>query len=256
MQKSFDGGKHWTDPQNLFAMNDACYNFDPIEGRCVADGYSGFRIDLTASPSVDIANGAPTGVGATNEIVDAWSDGRLGLNREATFFSYSMNGGASWATPTPISQPGDRSLYSAPAISPTGDRVYVVYEGPITPWMGADFTSPRLYHGVFQTAAIGASGAPGGWAVIENGPLADIRASYPGHDLYQERVGDYVYAAATRTYGVGVWTDVRDAAVCPAIQSWRAASWAAGHRVTPAPWPLSDCPATWGNTNIYAATTG
>ena len=256
MQKSFDGGKHWTQPQSLFPMNDACYNIDPIEGRCVADGYSGFRIDLTASPSVDIANGAPTGAGATNEIVDAWSDGRLGLNHEATFFSYSMNGGASWANPTPISQPGDRSLYSAPAISPTGDRAYVVYEGPITPWMGANFTSPRLYHGVFQTAAIGASGAPGGWTVIENGPLGDIRASYPGHDLYQERVGDYVYAAATRTYGVGVWTDVRDAAVCSAIQSWRAASWAAGHRVTPAPWPLSDCPATWGNTNIYAATTG
>ncbi len=29
-----------------------------------------------------------------------------------------------------------------------------------------------------------------------------------------------------------------------------------GQRVPGAPWPLSDCPATWGNCDNYAATTG
>jgi hypothetical protein len=257
MQKSFDGGNHWTVPQNTVPMNDACYNFDPVEGRCVADGEAGARIDLSASPSVDIANGAPTGLGATNEIVDAWSDGSLGLNSEKTFLTFSTNGGATWATPSAISLAGDRSLYSAPAISPTGDRLYVVYEGPTTPWQGADMTTPRLYHGVFLTAPVGASGIPGAWSTVENGPLADLRAAYPGHDIYQERVGDYVYAAATATYGAAVWTDLRNAAVCNPVQAWRAASFAAGHRVLPgAPWPLADCPANWGNTDIFAATTG
>lgn len=257
MQKSFDGGKHWTNPQDIFPMNDACYNFDPVEGRCVADGDAGARIDLTAAPSVDIANGAPTGAGATNEIVDAWSDGRLGLNNEKTFLSWSKDAGATWATPAPVSLAGDRSLYSAPAISPTGDRLYVVYEGPITPWQGADMTTPRLYHGVFLTAPVGVTGAPGTWSTVESGPLADLRASYPGHDIYQERIGDYVYAAATATYGAGVWADLRNAAVCNPVQSWRAASFAAGHRLLPgAPWPLSDCPANWGNVDIFAATTG
>jgi hypothetical protein len=117
-------------------------------------------------------------------------------------------------------------------------------------------TTPREYHGVFLTAPIGSS-APGTWSTIENGPLGDLRASYPGHDIYQERIGDYVYAAATPTYGAAVWTDLRDAGVCDAVQAWRAASFAAGHRVLPsAPWPLGVCPATFGNTNIYAATTG
>jgi hypothetical protein len=69
-------------------------------------------------------------------------------------------------------------------------------------------------------------------------------------------VGDYVYAAATATYGASVWTDVRRATVCNAVQSWRAASFAAGHRLLPAPWPLGDCARTWGNVDIYAATTG
>jgi hypothetical protein len=101
------------------------------------------------------------------------------------------------------------------------------------------------------------NGAPGTWSTLENGPLGDLRASYPGHDIYQERIGDYVYAAATSTYGASVWTDLRNAAVCDPVQSWRAASFAAGHRVLPgAPWPLSDCPATFGNTDIFAATTG
>jgi hypothetical protein len=257
MQKSFDGGNHWTRPQDILPMNDACYNFDPVEGRCIADGYAGARIDLSAMPSVDIANGAPTGAGATNEIVVAWSDGHFGLNNEVTFLSWSKNGGSSWSDPSVVSLEGDRSLYSAPAISPTGDRVYVVYEGPQTPWQGADMTTPRRYHGVFRTASIGPSGAPGAWSTIENGPLGDLRASYPGHDIYQERIGDYVYAAATSAYGASVWTDLRNAAVCDPVQSWRATSFAAGHRVLPgAPWPLGECPATFGNTDIFAATTG
>jgi hypothetical protein len=258
MQKSFDGGNHWTQPVDVQPMNDSCYNIDPVEGRCVGDGWSGVRIDLAAAPSVDIANGAPSGAGATDEIVDAWSDGRFGLNHEVTLFSYSTNGGSTWSTPATVSLVGDRSTYSAPAISPTGDKVYVVYEGPQTPFE-TDFTTPRSYHGVFRSALIGSGGAPGSWTTVENGPLGDLRATYPGHDLYQERIGDYVYAAATPTYGAGVWTDARDAAVCSAIQTWRAASFAAGHRVLPgAPWPLGSgvCPATFGNTNIYAATTG
>jgi hypothetical protein len=49
----------------------------------------------------------------------------------------------------------------------------------------------------------------------------------------------------------GVWTDARDAGVRQAIQQYRQASLAAGERVLPAPWPLRDCPATFGNTDIW-----
>jgi len=255
--KSFDGGKHWTAEQRGPTINDSCYQFDPVEGRCVMDGYAGARTDLSAAPSVDIANGAPTGAGATNEIVDAWSDGRPSFNHETTMLSYSTDGGASWSPPTPVSLPGDRSMYSAPAISPVGDRVYVVYEGPTAPWRGADMTAPRPYHGVFRSAPVDvATGAPGAWTTLYNGPLGDLRGTFPGHDIYQERVGDYVYAAASRTYGVSVWTDARDAAVCDAVQDYRAASFAIGELALPAPWPLRDCPAQFGNTDTWSATTG
>jgi hypothetical protein len=255
MFKSFDGGVHWTQEQDTVAISDPCFFVDPVEGRCVMDGYAGARIDLAAGPSVDIANGAPTGQGATNAIVDAWSDGRQGLNNEKTLVSWSTDGGASWAAPVVASVPGDRSMYSAPAISPDGSRIYVTYEGPTAPWRGADMTSPRPYHGVFRSAAFG-PGGPSGWETLYSGPLGDLRGTYPGHDIYQERVGDYVYAAASAGYGAGVWTDARDAAVCNDVQQYRAASLAAGTLALPAPWPLTDCPAGFGNTDIWAATTG
>ncbi|HEY2948649.1 MAG TPA: hypothetical protein VGJ53_09655 [Micromonosporaceae bacterium] len=248
---STDGGASWSKMQTLFRTTDPCSFVDPIYGRCVMDGYAGARTDLSAAPSVDIANGAPTGAGATNTIVDAWVDGTF--NAEKTMVAWSRNG--SWSTPAPVSLPGDRPIYAAPAISPTGDLAYVVYEAVTSPWRGADMTSPRPYHGVLLSAAVPATGNAT-WATEFVGPTGDIRASYPGHDLYQERIGDYVYAAATRTYGVGVYIDASNAAVCPAIQAYRASSLAAGQRTLPAPYPPTDCPATFGNTDVVSVTTG
>ena len=254
MQKSADGGKHWSAPQNVQSMNDMCFQVDPVEGRCVMDGYAGARIDLSAAPSVDIANGAPTGDDATNLIVDAWSDGRSGFNSEKTLLSASGDGGATWSAPAAVSSPGDRSMYSAPALAPDGSRVYLMYEGPTAAWRGTDMTSPRPYHGVFRSAAVSGS-TIGAWQTLYDGPLGDLRGTFPGHDIYQERVGDYVYAAASRSYGVGVWTDAADTAVCPDVQQYRADSLAAGTLALPAPWPLADCPDRFGNTETRSVST-
>ena len=51
MVKSYDGGQTWTRPQNIVSMNDACYNVDPVIGRCVEDGVAGARTDFLAAPS-------------------------------------------------------------------------------------------------------------------------------------------------------------------------------------------------------------
>jgi hypothetical protein len=61
-----------------------------------------------------------------------------------------------------------------------------------------------------------------------------------------------VYAVAGNSYATAVWNDVRDAAVCPAISAYRA-SVQAGADVT-APAPQQDCPATFGNTDIFGWT--
>ena len=147
-------------------------------------------------------------------------------------------------------------MYSAPAIAPDGKTMYLVYETLGGPWVGADMFTPRPYRGVFRQSPIDPDGAPTGWSTVYAGPWGDLRGTYPGHDLYQERVGDYVYATATRTYGAGVWTDARNAPVCDAVQQYRASSAAAGAHALPAPWPPAACPSDWCNIDIWSATTG
>ncbi len=178
---------------------------------------------------------------ATNELVDAWSDGRFGLNNEKTLLSYSTNGGVTWSAPTSVSEPGDRSVYSAPAISPNGQRSTWCTWRSRQPFQNTT-ASPRPEHGVLRTATIGAGGTPGAWTTVDTGRSGDARGTSQGRILYNEFLGDYVYAIATRTYGAGVWTDVRNTADCPAMDVWRQASFNAGHVVFPAPWPLGDCP--------------
>ena len=254
MVTSSTGGATWDRPVDFMQMNAACFFFDPVAGRCNMEGPAGARNDLMAMPSVDIANGAPTGAGATNEIVDAWSDGRFGLNNEVTLLSFSTDGGQAWSAPATVSVPGDRALYSAPAIAPDGSRVYVAYDAFTTAFTTTTGT-PRLEHGTLLSSAIGANGAPTGWTTEFVGPSGDARGTVQGRILYNEFLGDYVYAIATRDYGAGVWTDVPNTADCPAMDAWRQASFNASHLVFPAPWPLKDCAANFGNNDISSATT-
>ena len=256
MIKSFDGGKTWGKPRDVLPMNDACWFVEKIEGRCVYDGIAGARTDIAAMPSIDIANGAPSGLDASDEIVDAWSDGSGGLNHEKTLFSYSNDHGDTWSEPAAISNTGDRSAYSAPAISPNGGTVYVVYQAVTTDIDESTTATPRLEHGVLLSSELDENGVPGTWTTEFSGPTGDLRGTTQGRIMYNEFFGDYVYAIATRDYGAGVWTDVQNTADCPAMDTWRQDSFTAGHRILPgAPWP-GDCTGNFGNNDIHGATTG
>ena len=252
--KSFDGGKTWTKQQNIGLAVDTCFSvsFDGIGFRCVMDGIAGARDDLSSAPSVDIANGAPTGTGATDEIVRTWVDGRDGLNQEHVFTSYSTDGGATWSAPAEMETTGDRGYYSAIAVSPSGTDAYLVYNAFTTPFRD-NTTAPRGLVGVVKHADIGGSGAPGAWTELHRSPVGDPRGSAQ-NNLWLEFLGDYVYAVATDTYGAGVWNDTRNAADCPAIDAWRAQAQTAienGTTVPDAPAPQQGCSATFGNSDIF-----
>jgi hypothetical protein len=222
MIKSLDGGKHWTKPQNIFTAFDTCNAFEPSIGRCVEDGVGGARSDLSPAPSVDIANGAPTGGAATNRIVISWVDGRDGLNREHVMYSQSTNGGASWQTPSQLESPPDRGYYSAPAISPDGTDVWVVYNAFDTPFRESAEGpgNDRQLVGVVMHANWPAGGARGAFSEVHRGATGDARGSSQ-NDLAAEFLGDYVYAASTNDYGMSVWNDVRNAENCPAVDEYR-----------------------------------
>jgi hypothetical protein len=249
--KSFDGGATWTKPMELYRIVDPCFalNFDGSTLRCVEDGLAGARNDLAASPSVSIANGAPTGAGATNQIVNAWADGRDGLNDEHVLFSTSTGGGTpgTWSTPRAIETLAtDRGLYAAPAISPTGGDVWVVYNAFTTPFQTTT-TTPRTLVGVVTHASI-SGGTVGAFSEVHRGAPGDPRGSSQ-NNLVIEFLGDYVYAVAGNSYAAAVWQDARNAADCPAIDAWRAGvqtATTADDLPTPAPHVVG--PPTFGNT--------
>jgi hypothetical protein len=252
LAKSFDGGRSWTRPMDLYRVTDPCFFVDPVIFRCVMDGIAGARSDLAAAPSVDIANGAPTGADATNLIVNTWADGRDGLNNEDVMFSHSSGGGlpGTWSAPRRISDAGDRGYYAAPALSPDGTDVYVVYNAFTTPFRN-DTTSPRSLVGVVKHANATAAGVPGAFTTLHRGAPGDPRGSSQ-NDLTAEFLGDYVYAAASRTYAAAVWNDARFAADCPAIDVWRMSlRTETTADDVPRPAPNVVCPPTFGNTDIF-----
>ncbi|MBI2238950.1 MAG: exo-alpha-sialidase [Actinobacteria bacterium] len=257
MVKSFDGGAGWTRPRAIGRVTDPCFalQFDGAGRRCVSDGLSGARNDLSASPSVSIANGAPSGAGATDEIVLTWVGFDAG-GAEHVFVRYSTNGGATWSSQTPVETPGDRGYYSAPALSPSGDDLYLVYNAWTTPFR-ENTTDARSLVGVVLHSDIDLlTGAPTGFTEIHRGLPGDPRGSSQ-NNMVLEFLGDYVYAAATDDYAVAVWNDARNASPCNAVNEWRDDVRAAGAltlallAARPAVQDPAVCPATFGNSDIF-----
>jgi hypothetical protein len=248
MSTSTNGGANWSRPAPVAGPVTQPGVFDPNVGRPVIDGLAGARSDLAPAPSVDIANGAPTGADATDRIVMTYVSGTLAAPH--VYFTESTNHGTSWSTPRPIESAGDRGYYTAPSISPNGTDVYVVYNAFTTPYQPTTATLRNLVGVVKHADSSSSPGtSTGAFSELHRSPDGDPRGSSQ-NNLVGEFLGDYVYAVATRTFGAAVWNDTRNAADCPAIDAWRQAL-ATGDTSVPRPAPQQDCSATFGNSDIF-----
>jgi hypothetical protein len=243
LARSFDGGNNFEKPRAIATVHDVGV-FDPVSGRFVFDGFAGTRTD--SFPSLSLANGAPTGADATNTLVLTWPDAANGTNHEQALIQVSNDGGVTWSSPVNAAEAGDRPDNPAVAISPDGTDLYFVYNGYLQPFQTTT-ANPRRMQGVTRHADVGPSGALSGFTTLHRGAVGDARGTT--RTLNREAIYDYQYAAASRTYGVTVWMDARDAASCPAVNAYRQ-SLIDGSPIT-APSPLTDCPATFGNLDIY-----
>ena len=249
MIRSFDGGKTFQRPARIVTHFVTTGLPDPESGDLTFDGVNGARDG--SFPTVDIANGAPTGADATDEILLGWAEGPTpsdthpGPNEQVRLL-WSTNGGNSWNSGGVASPPSDRPDFPAVAISPNGRDAYVTYMDFLQPWQSTNFTV-RNFHGVVRHADVTA-GAIGPWTTIHVGVDGDARGS-SANALTDEFLGDYDYAFATNAGVAAVWNDARNAADCPAIDAYRESL--IGGPPAPRPAPNNQCPATFGNTDIY-----
>jgi hypothetical protein len=243
MARSFDGGKTFERPRPVASVSNVGV-FDPVQSDIVFDGVTGDRTN--SFPSVDIANGAPTGRVASNVIAMTWSDARAGLNNEQALVQLSGDRGLTWTAPANAAAPGDRPDFPAVALSPSGGDLYIVYDGFTSPFQTTN-DSRRPFEGVVRHATLSGTSL-GAFTTLHRGDEGDSRAS-SANDLTTGFLGDYNYAAATNKSVTAVWNDARNAADCPAMDQFRDSELTSSPMGPPA--PITQCPATFGNTDIF-----
>jgi hypothetical protein len=259
MIRSFDGGNHFDRPAQIVTHFETAGLPDPDNsGSLTFDGIAGARDG--SFPTVDMANGAPTGAGATDQIVVGITQGPTPSNtspgpNERVRVLFSRNGGNTWTESALASPATDRPDFPAIAISPDGGDAYLTYMNFLQPWQSKTASPPRLMQGVVRHADVSqTTGVIGAWTDLNRGPTGDARGSSQ-NNLLAGFLGDYDYAFATNDAVLAVWNDVRNAADCPAIDAYRqqvADGTAAGTTSDPTrPAPQQACLPTFGNSDIF-----
>jgi hypothetical protein len=244
LARSSDGGRSFRKAHVVANVADVG-QFDGVRSFSF-DGIAGAR--TSSFPSLSIANGAPSGAGAPDTIALGWSDGADGLNHEHALVQLSANGGDTWSAPHAVEQSGDRPDFAFLAISPNGRDLYTTYDGFTDPFR-SNTTSPRRFVGVLRHADVSGTSLSGLGTLDRSAP-GDARAS-SANALIDEFIGDYNAVDATNSGAVSVFNDASSALVCPKINTFRQAIVDGTAGAPPA--PGTDCPTTFGNTDVLAA---
>lgn len=230
---SHDGGK--TFPVNnitVATVTDDAVN--PAPG-------SSFRQDARTFPSFSIAPDDTLYVAWSNRTGDPTS------GHAVVMVTKSTNGGLTWSAPVVAGDVSGRSAFFASVAADPNGKVDVVFQA-----MDDKATGTAPGAGVVSYDAYFTQSTDGGasWSSplkISTAPSDPDGSST--NSLGAQFLGDYITAVAdSRGGGVfAVWTDSRNAMSCAAVDAFRAGT-------GPAPDVITQCPTTFGNTDIFLGT--
>jgi hypothetical protein len=197
---------------------------------------SSFRQDARTFPSFSIA---PDGT-----LYVAWSNrtGDPTNGHAVVLVTKSTNDGLSWSTPIVAGNVSGRSAFFASVTTDPSGKVDVAFlaldDVPTGTAPGAGVVH---YDAYFTQSTNG--GASFSTPVVISSASSDPDGSST-NGLAAQFLGDYITAVADSSHVYAVWTDSRNATPCAAVDAFRAGT--AG-----APDVITQCPTTFGNTDIF-----
>ncbi len=225
---STDGGK--TFPRQNITVAKVTDDFvNPAPG-------SSFRQDARAFPSMAVAPGGSLYVAWANRTGDPAS------GHAVVMVAKSTDGGLTWSTPVAAGDvPGSSAFFSSITVAPDG-TVDVVFQAltdvPAGTAPGPGVVSYDSY--LTQSTDHGATwSAPVTISTMSSDPDGSST-----NGLRAQFLGDYITAVADSSHVYAVWTDSRNATPCAAVDAFRAGT-------GPKPDVITQCPTTFGNTDIF-----
>ncbi len=231
MAISHDGGATFPG-QNITVATVTDDFVSPVPG-------SSFRQDARTFPSFSIASNGTLYVAWANRTGDPTS------GHAVVLVTHSTDGGLTWSTPVTAGDVTGRSAFFASVAAGPGTNVNVAFLALDDKPTG---TAPGA--GVVHYDAYLAQSTNGGMSFNSPVKISTASSDPDGsstNSLRAQFLGDYITAVADATHVFAVWTDSRAATPCAAVDAFRAGT-------GPKPDVITQCPNTFGNTDIFLGT--
>jgi hypothetical protein len=225
---SHDGGK--TFPRQNITVATVTDDFvSPAPG-------SSFRQDARAFPSFTIA---PDGT-----LYVAWGNrtGDPANGHAVVMLTKSANGGLTWSAPVVAGDVAGRSAFFASVTTDPSGTVDVAFLALDDVPSGTAPGPGVVHHDAYLSQSTDGGNSFGSPMLISTATSDPDGSST--NSLRAQFLGDYITAVADATHVYAVWTDSRNATPCAAVDAFRAGT-------GPKPDVITQCPTTFGNTDIF-----
>ena len=238
---SKDGGQTFSAPITISSVVDYPLRgtpFDVVDHFNRVPGMSA-RVDCFPHPAADPSS---------TKVYVVWCD-FAGGNGSGDVKAAVSSDGLTWTNLGVIAQVANRNaFFPAVGVAPDG-TVSVAFDALTAPPDNNPWKTGVQTYDVFYVEL--RKGATSFTTPIQVSTASSNPEASSYNNLQEQFIGDYIGIVNGPTQATIVWTDARNAALCPAVSDYRSAVYAGSSAV--APNPDSACDTSFGNTDTIAA---